>query len=183
VRSTAGSVLPLLFSVYSINQVLILLCHDSPAYLERWSKLSAVNRQFTLEEPDRLDLFEVRKVFCPVGHLMLKELDHFGIPQKLLRLSVLYAVAFREAFEGFQSGGNQCGWKLTLITNDDCLVNIAALQNQRFNRLGSNVLASAGFDQVLLAVGDKQKPVPVDVTNIAGVKPDLAILIDQRIPS
>src|SRR5205814_10436292 len=76
------------------------------------------------------------------------------------------------------SDGDQYRDVLPAITDDHDLADqLARRLESALDRLRRDVLAAARLDEVLLAIGDAQVIVRVDVADVAGVEP--AVLVDD----
>src|SRR5712671_2860506 len=74
-------------------------------------------------------------------------------------------------FKRDKVGGDDDGRELALIPNDGGGAD-ERIQFQRiFNRLGCDEFSARSFDQIFLAIGDRQISIGVDVADIAGFKP------------
>ena len=68
-------------------------------------------------------------------------------------------------------------WSMPLAVCDN-LADVMRSAHDPFDPLRGDVLAPGGDDQILLAVGDLQEAIFVDLADVAGVQP--AIIVDRR---
>ena len=85
-----------------------------------------------------------------------------------------------QSSRAWKVGSNYGRGKFAPVGNDGGLGDQIVGLQVVFDRLRCNELAAGGLDQVLLAVGDVQKAVLVDVADVAGVEP---LALKDRAPS
>ena len=101
------------------------------------------------------------------------EADYLAVPAELLHVG-FHAHLPCQFLQGRIVRDDECRYELALVRYDDYLVDVAVHHEFGLYHLGRYVLAVAGLEEVLDAVGEEEFPV-LDVTCIARVEPPLAV--------
>src|SRR4029450_5966220 len=86
-------------------------------------------------------------------------------------------MASRVGEQGVHLRNDQCGGEFAPVADDYHLVDVLATFDGVLDRLGRDVFAPAGLNQVLLAVGDEEGTVGVQVPAVARGQPDSPIVV------
>src|SRR5262245_62988121 len=86
-------------------------------------------------------------------------------------------MATRVGAQGVHLRNDQRGGEFAPVADDYHLVDVLAAFDGVLDRLRRDVFAPAGLDQVLLAVGDEEVTVGVQIADVARAQPDSPFVV------
>src|SRR5690606_33566933 len=160
-----------LFVVHGVEKVLVLLGGELALDLQRGRDLALLQGEIARRDGELLDGLEAREIGVDLVHGPLDGLADGGVPRHLLVARNLDAPLLEELAPVGSLHRDECGQVLALVPVDDHLADERVGLEQALDLLGRDVLSARGDDDVLLAVGDPQVAVLVDLADVAGGEP------------
>src|SRR5215210_4318047 len=156
--------------VERVDFPLVLVGDHVALHLQRRGQLAALLRQVVRQDLELLHLLDARKLCVHLVEMLLDDCPHLGVLAQLRRVRrpplLLAELRALLHVEGDQS--DQIG---PAVADHDALRDVRALLDLGFEVGGGDVLAARRDDDVLLAAGDREVAVLVELAEVAGVQP------------
>src|SRR4051794_6844243 len=163
--------------VERVDFPLVLVRDDVPLHLQRRRELAGLLREVVGQDLEFLHPLDARELLVHVVQVLLEDRLHLRVVPELGRVRgpALLLAELRALLHVERDQGDQVG---PAVADHHALRDVGALLDLGLEVRRRDVLAARGDDDVLLAAGDREVAVGVDLPDVAGVEP--AVL--QRLP-
>src|SRR3954469_8602869 len=139
--------------------------------LEGWRQLPGVDAEFSRQQGDPFDPLVLREFAIERIDDLLVKGDDVGPRDQLFTRARRPAKIFESPFERLELVYDQGCGVLPAIAEEHGFGDDRAALEDRFDRLRCDLFAAGSDQQILLAVGDRQVALRIDVSDVTGVKP------------
>src|ERR1051325_4925801 len=126
-----------------------------------------------IEQRNLLDLFELRQALSARRNLSFEQIDDAWAVTKVRARVQIESFILRVPLELMPIRHDQRGWKLATVADNNDLIHKARSFDELLDWLRRNVFAAGSFQQLLLAIGNCQVPICVEVSDISGFEPTI----------
>ncbi len=153
-----------------------VLLVDHPALdLQRRRDLARLQGELVRQQLPGDDLLEAGEIGVDRRHLFADQLADLGVGDQLLVVRRGDPLLLRPGLERLEVRHQQRREELPAVADHHRLADEAAPLQRVLDRRRRHVLAVGVDDQLLLAVGDPQEALGVDLADVAGVEPPLGV--------
>src|SRR6185503_15180729 len=139
------------------------------------SELAGVLRPLVGHEPESLDGFEVGETGIGFANDLREESHDAAITDHRPAIEGLQSCMPGPAIESGKVRRNERGDELVLVADQRNLGDHYGVFELVFDGLWSDKLASGGFEEFLLAIGDVEEAVLVEASDVAGREPAISV--------
>src|SRR5262249_27039079 len=161
--------------------VLLELFGDHVAlHLQRRSQLARLLREVVGQDLELLHLLHPRELLVDGIEVLLEDLAHPRVPAQLGRVG-RPALLLAELLALLHVERDQRHQVWPPVPDHDALGDVGALFDLRLEVRRGDVLAAGGDDDVLLAAGDREIAIGVELADVAGVEPPVLQRLTGRL--
>ena len=154
-----------------VNLLFVAFFDHASTQFESRRQRSVPYGEFVFHQDHTLQFFEAGKILINSLHHSFVETLHFRICDQIRPRSELYVVCTRPFLKGSEIWRNHDGREFTAIPEDRRHSNVRAQLKRILDRLRSDEFSAGRFDQILLAIGDREISFGIDVADVAGLEP------------
>src|SRR5499433_1848788 len=161
--------------VQGLNDVVVLLFDHATLELHGEGERAVVEREIARKQSKTLDGFELRKMRREALNFRVDQGSREGVRSDFLAAGDGNSLLGGFGGNGLTVGNDQRDHELAAVSEHHGVGNERTGLERIFDRLRRNKFAGRSLEQILLAIGDEQVVVFVEVADVAGVEPTVFI--------